>query len=42
MLFEYSLLKRRDAWKGIEGTSKEAAMQGYIDLTTEIKADWDQ
>jgi diazepam-binding inhibitor (GABA receptor modulator, acyl-CoA-binding protein) len=26
-----------DAWDGLKGTSKEAAMQQYIDLITELK-----
>ena len=31
----------RDAWKELEGTDKEAAMQQYIDLMADLKADWD-
>ena len=41
MLTDFVFADDRDAWKELEGTSKEDAMQKYIDLCTSLKADWD-
>jgi diazepam-binding inhibitor (GABA receptor modulator, acyl-CoA-binding protein) len=36
-MFDRVAVAKFDAWEGLEGTSKEAAMQGYVDLIAKLK-----
>ncbi|PWJ43756.1 acyl-CoA-binding protein [Sediminitomix flava] len=36
MGFDFKAMAKWDAWKKLEGTSSEAAMQQYVDLVNEL------